>query len=98
MRFTKSLMTPNSSALFSLNHPSRSFKNARGYNYITTDSEDNNTLKVFTSTGQLVFETQISRIESMMEIDLSSFPPGLYICTVSGENTPTRIGKLIIHH
>jgi uncharacterized protein (TIGR02391 family) len=25
-------MTPNSSALFSLNHPSRSFKNARGYN------------------------------------------------------------------
>lgn len=67
-------------------------------NYITTDSEDNNTLKVFTSTGQLVFETQISRIESMMEIDLSSFPPGLYICTVSGENTPTRIGKLIIHH
>jgi hypothetical protein len=31
MRFTKSLMTPNSSALFSLNHPSRSFKNARGY-------------------------------------------------------------------
>ncbi|MBX2890377.1 MAG: hypothetical protein KF734_05580 [Saprospiraceae bacterium] len=32
MHFTKSLMTPNSSALFSLNHPSRSFKYARGYN------------------------------------------------------------------
>ncbi|MBX2889807.1 MAG: hypothetical protein KF734_02655 [Saprospiraceae bacterium] len=31
MHFTKSLMTPNSSALFSLNHPSRSFKYARGY-------------------------------------------------------------------